>query len=49
MEIVNDTQLFMMSSKGIDKDRIYLNSFKHEYIIQENVSIPELDEVLKKN
>lgn len=42
-------KLFMMSGKGIDKDRIYLNSFKHEYIIQENVSIPELDEVLKKN
>lgn len=41
-------KLFMMSGKGIDKDRIYLNSFKHEYIIQENVSIPELDEVLKK-
>lgn len=38
----------MMSGKGIDKDKIYLNSFKHEYIIQENVSIPELDEVLKK-
>ena len=48
MEIVDNTQLFMMSGKGIDKDRIYLNSFKHEYIIQENVSIPELDEVLKK-
>ena len=48
MEIVDSTQLFMMSGKGIDKDRIYLNSFKHEYIIQENVSIPELDEVLKK-
>ena len=41
-------KLFMMSGKGIDKDRIYLNSFKYEYIIQENVSIPELDEVLKK-
>ena len=38
----------MVSGKGIDKDKIYLNSFKHEYIIQENVSIPELDEVLKK-